>query len=185
MRVVKFSRWSSPIRHSRRLGKKIGDVQSESLRQTLHAVDRDVALKALDRANVGPVQAGKASHFLLGQAPCRPLKPEDRKFKRTFLLPKALRQGSRSPTEPVLGSFCRRLKADRSAEVRLSKGLPWGFPLQSAAKPRPCKAQTQPISAAPASGPRETCWLEGLRPLAAATDGLARVAAPWPADPGA
>jgi len=94
MRVVKFSRWSSPIRHSRRLGKKIGDVQSESLRQTLHAVDRDVALKALDRANVGPVQAGKASHFLLGQAPCRPLKPEDRKF------------GSSGLSVGGLGRFC-------------------------------------------------------------------------------
>jgi len=62
--------------------------------------------------------------------------PEDRQFKRTFLLPKALRQGSRSPTEPALGSICRTLKADPGAEVRLSKGLSWGFPLQSAAEPR-------------------------------------------------
>ena len=52
----------------------------------------------------------------------RPLVPsipsgsEDRKFKRTFLLPKALRQGSRSPTEPALGSIRRTLKADPSAE---------------------------------------------------------------------
>ena len=73
---------------------------------------------------------------MLKTASYAPCSAENRKFKRTFLLPKAFRQDSRSSTEPALGSICRRLKADPSAEVRLSKGLPWGFPLQSAAKPR-------------------------------------------------
>jgi len=39
----------------------------------------------------------------------------------------------------------------------------------------------QPISAALFTGPPETCWLEDLRPLAAATDKLACAAAPVPA----
>jgi len=53
--------------------------------------------------------------------------------------------------------------------------------LQSAAKPRLCEVLAQPVSAAWGTGPPETCWLEALRPLAAATHGLARVAAPRPA----
>ena len=53
---------------------------------------------------------------------------EDRKFKRTFLLPKALRQGSRSPTESALGSICRTLKADLSAEVPLRRDCLGVFP---------------------------------------------------------
>jgi len=35
------------------------------------------------------------------------------------------------------------------------------------------------------TGPPETCWMEDLRPLAAATDRLAHAAASGPADPGA
>jgi len=36
----------------------------------------------------------------------------------------------------------------------------------------------QPIPTALVTGPPETCWLEALRPLAVASDGLARAAAP-------
>jgi len=41
------------------------------------------------------------------------------------------------------------------------------------------------MPAALGTGPPETCWLAGLRPLAVATHWFARVAVPGPADPGA
>jgi len=51
-----------------------------------------------------------------------------------------------------------------------------GFPWQCGAKPRLFEALAQPVNAALGTGPPETCWLEALRPLAAATHGLARLA---------